>query len=262
MDERQQRDAGFGGGARYASSRPGYPPEVIAEVVAQLGLGPGDVVVDVGAGTGQCTGSLLDAGMGVVAVEPVADMREALRGAHPRADVRDGTAEALPLAAGSVAAYVAAQAFHWFEVPRALAELDRVVAPGGRAALLFNKRDTDPDWMAAWDRLVESVATGPRAASSNWREQVATSGLVEVVHAWSTPNPHHQHREDLIQRFRSSSAIAGLEPDRQEALTAAFEAIIDGEPATAGQDVIAVPYRTECTILARRDASATDTPGS
>jgi ubiquinone/menaquinone biosynthesis C-methylase UbiE len=258
-----ERKAGFaGGGARYAASRPGYPRSVIEEVIEQLGLHPGDLVVDVGAGTGQCTALLLAAGIRVVAVEPVDDLRDTLRAGNPGAEVRVGTAEDLPLDDGSVHGYVAAQAFHWFDVPAALAAFDRVVRPGGRAALLFNRRDTAPSWMAAWDDLVERIATGPRAASSDWRAAVAASQLVEIVHTSSTPNPHHQRRDDLIRRFRSSSAIAAQPEARQAELVRSFEAVIDTDPATAGDEVIAVPYLTDVTILARREPSARPTPRS
>ncbi len=46
----------------------------------------------------------------------------------------DGAGEALPAEDASADAIVVAQAFHWFDVPRALAEFHRVLRPGGRFA--------------------------------------------------------------------------------------------------------------------------------
>jgi len=56
-------------------------------------------------------------------------------------------AEALPFAAGSLDAVVAAQAFRWFDADRALAELARVVRPGGRLGLIRNMRDRGVGWV-------------------------------------------------------------------------------------------------------------------
>lgn len=254
---RSRRETGFGtGAARYASSRPGYPDEVVDAVLTHLDLRCGDRVVEVGAGSGAFTGALLAAGLQVVAVEPVAAMREQLATRHPTADVRDGTAEDLPLGDGEIDGYVAAQAFHWFDAQRALAAFDRVVVPGGRAALVFNHRDIRPAWMAAWDELVEGAREGgPSASSETWRTALDTAALVEEVTRLVVDNPHPQPRAAVIDRFRSSSAVASQPPERQAELVAAFEAILERDPELAGAEEITVPYRTELLVLARGPAA-------
>ena len=73
--------------------------------------------------------------MRIIAIEPLAAMREALSRAVPDVEVLDAVAEDLPLTEGSVDSAVVAQAFHWFDGERALAELGRVLEPAAPIAL-------------------------------------------------------------------------------------------------------------------------------
>src|SRR4051812_36765553 len=119
------RRMSFGGAAEdYAGGRPSYPPDAIAWVLPS----GAQRVLDLGAGTGLLTEQLLAVGMDVIAVEPSADMRAHIAGA---AEVLDGTAETIPVPDASVDAVVAGQAFHWFDVPRAMREIARVLRPRG-----------------------------------------------------------------------------------------------------------------------------------
>src|SRR4051795_1862796 len=130
---------GFASAAdRYDRGRPGYPPEV----VDLLGLAPGARVLDLAAGTGKLTRVLREAGLDVVPVEPLPRMRERIP------EALDGTAEAIPIDDASVDAATIGDAWHWFDRPRAAAELARVVRPGGLVAILWQYPDADrvPVW--------------------------------------------------------------------------------------------------------------------
>ena len=84
-------------------------------------------------------------------MEPVAEMRAALPvGARPV----DGTAEELPLTTASADAVVVAQAFHWFDGDAAVAEIHRVLRPGGALALVWNRRRMDEPLNQAIEELV------------------------------------------------------------------------------------------------------------
>ena len=154
MDDetRASRRTAFGAqAAAYAVGRPGYPAEAVQWVL------PTDpsLVLDLGAGTGRLTERLLDLGVEVVAVEPDAAMR-----AHVPAAARaiDGTAEAIPLDDGSVDAVVVGTAFHWFDVPRAMAEIHRVLRPGGTVGLLWNLLDDDVPWVHRFCDILDAEA--------------------------------------------------------------------------------------------------------
>jgi ubiquinone/menaquinone biosynthesis C-methylase UbiE len=138
----------------YEAARPSYPAEAVAYIVGHGGIGPGRRVLDLAAGTGKLTRLLVPTGAEVVAIEPVAGMRDQLVAQSPDVEVHDGTAEALPLADGSVDAITVAQAFHWFDAPVALAEMRRVLRPRGHLFLVWNIRDRDRDWVREFGDLL------------------------------------------------------------------------------------------------------------
>ena len=159
--------------ANYAAYRPGYPPELIAFLRDELGLGPGSVVADVGSGTGILSGMLLGEGCRVLAVEPNDSMREAAEaalGGDPNFASVNGTAEATTLEDASVDLVTAAQAFHWFDAERARAEVRRILRPRGRAVVVWNNRRTDS---TAFLRDYESLL---RRFGTDYAQVAATYG--------------------------------------------------------------------------------------
>jgi SAM-dependent methyltransferase len=157
----------------YDRGRPGYPGAAIAFLVSRLPAGA--TVLDLAAGTGKLTRPLLDAGLAVVAVEPVAEMRAGLpASARPM----HGTAEAIPLGEGAVDAVAVGQAFHWFEGDAALAEIHRVLRPGGTLALLWNRRLEGDPVNRALDELLEPHRAGaPTHRWDSWRAAFERTNL-------------------------------------------------------------------------------------
>ncbi len=138
---------------RYERGRSGYPPEAVSWLVEVLGIDQGTAVVDLAAGTGKFTRLLVAPAGQVVAVEPVAAMRAELARVVPKARVLGAAAEAIPLRARAVQAITVAQAFHWFDPARALPEMHRILRPGGRVGLIWNRADTSVPWVARLDAL-------------------------------------------------------------------------------------------------------------
>ena len=126
--------------------RPGYPSEVLDLLRAECGLRPNHIVADIASGTGMFTRLLLENGNSVFAVEPNLEMREAgihQLEAYDRLVPVAGTAEETTLRAASVDFVTAAQAAHWFDLPRARAEFVRVLKPDGWCVLIWNERQTE-----------------------------------------------------------------------------------------------------------------------
>jgi SAM-dependent methyltransferase len=145
----------------YERGRPDYALAVPGAIAAELGVPAGGRVLDLAAGTGKLTRALLAAGLDVVAVEPQAPLRAILAGAIGADRVHEGVAEAIPLPDASVAAVTVADGFHWFDQAVALAEISRVLRPGGGLAIL----DTVPDWgHASWAHEVGTLLSGLRPA--------------------------------------------------------------------------------------------------
>jgi ubiquinone/menaquinone biosynthesis C-methylase UbiE len=95
--------------AAYDRARPSYPPDAVAWLTTNLGIGPGRRVVDLAAGSGKLTALIAGAGSSLVAVEPVPAMRARLGDRLPDVPLIGGVAESLPLAAACVDAVVVAR---------------------------------------------------------------------------------------------------------------------------------------------------------
>jgi ubiquinone/menaquinone biosynthesis C-methylase UbiE len=144
-----------------------------ARLVADLaGVGPGDRVVDVGSGPGRFLRETAERGAEAVGVEPSAQMRRVAGWRTPaslrdKVRVVDGTAERLPLADGSATVACALASYHHWEDPEAgLAELCRVLRPGGRlliAERLARSGGRAPRHALTWEWAQELAARAERA---------------------------------------------------------------------------------------------------
>lgn len=207
------------GAAAYEMARPGYPDEAVAALAAELGVASGTRVCDLAAGTGKLTRRLVELGASVVAVEPVDAMRDQLMRAVPEVEAVEGTAESIPLPDASVDVVTVAQAFHWFDAPAALAEIARVLKPGGGLALLWNERDDATAWVAEMSRIIRwHERTVSRYQHVDWAEVVAASQrftpLEEQSIRWAQP----MTRAVLADRVRSISYIAVMPSSERERL--------------------------------------------
>ena len=232
--------------ASYESGRPTYPPAAVAMLVRELSLGTRSVVLDLAAGTGKLTALLVGTGARVVAVEPVAEMRAILERALPGVRALSGTAEAIPLPAGSVDDVTVAQAFHWFRGDEALAEIHRVLRPGGGLALLWNDRDTSVGWVGRLTEIMEPYrGDTPGYRESSWRVAFERTTLFgRLAHA----EYRHVHRlspEGVVARVASVSFVATLPELERERVLGEVKELLATDPDTRGRAEIELPYRTD-----------------
>jgi SAM-dependent methyltransferase len=208
----------------------------VGALAAELGVGPGAAVLDLAAGTGKLTRALLAAGLDVVAVEPQAPLRERLAAIIGSERVRDGFAEAIPLPDASVDAVTVADGFHWFDQAQALAEIRRVLRPGGGLAVLA----TVPDWGgASWAHelgaLIERMRPEhPGFDGPPWQE------AVRQARGWTAPRqirvttsqPVDSRR--IVDYVASMSFVAAL-PEAQRAECLAQVAALVSEGVTPAE---------------------------
>jgi SAM-dependent methyltransferase len=200
--------------AEYERTRPDYPDAVLES----LPVPPEATVLDVGAGTGKLTRVLARRYARVIAVEPLNGMRSILERAVPGVEALAGRAEEIPLPDASVDAVFAAQAFHWFANDAAVAEIARVLHPGGLFCLVWNSADESrpsPLPQAYRDYLDElraekSAGDGPPFA------EVIGRGPFGEVHESSVAHDHVLDRQGLLDNARSVSWIASRPDDEHE----------------------------------------------
>jgi len=245
---------GFARGAdTYARGRPGFPAAVQTWLRDELRLQPGRTVLDLGAGTGKFTVELVATGAKVFAVDPVAAMLDKLRVSAPSATALAGDAESIPVPDETCDAVVCAQSFHWFATRTALAEIRRVLKPGGALGLIWNVRDESVDWVAKLTRVIAPYeGDAPRMASGNWRRVFPAPGF-GALREWRFPHGHTGPPERVIvDRVASISFIAALPPQQRARVLDEVRALIAATPTLAGAKEVTFPYVTSAHCCARQ----------
>jgi len=141
FDQHRARRGLFGNDvASYDAGRPGYPEHVYELLRTRCGLRAGRRVLEIGPGTGQATGRLLDGGGQVTAVELSGDMADLLRlkFQHGELKIAVGVFEDVELDPGSFDLVVAATAFHWVPTAAGLQRCADLLKSGGWLALWWN----------------------------------------------------------------------------------------------------------------------------
>ena len=232
----------------YEESRPGYPAEAIEWLRAKLQLGPESTLVDLAAGTGKLTRLLTPTGATVIAIEPVEEMRDALRSTTPDANAREGTAEQTGIPGSSADAVTVAQAFHWFHAPKALAEIHRILRAEGRLALVWNIRDLDDPTQRGLDDLFTPYrgdTPSHRAATGATRSRPARSSRALRPSASPTSKPSTPTPSSAVSPPPASSPTSPIP-------SAATSSIRPAPSPPTSRTGFPFPYTTEIEILDRR----------
>ncbi|WP_327041916.1 class I SAM-dependent methyltransferase [Micromonospora ureilytica] len=238
MTEQLLRSSFGAAATAYAEHRPDYAQ---AAVRWALEPAPGLRVLDLGAGTGKLSATLVAVGADVVAVEPDPAMLTELRRALPGVRALPGSAESIPLPDASVDAVLAGNALHWFDMAVAGAEIARVLAPGGVLAGLWNIMDDRIDWVAGLERVSGSAAIGPRDTLGSWRAATAgmlvpSTGLIARFRsAEQVEFPHDQRRtaDSLVATLATRAGMLVMPDEERAATLGRIRAFLGSRPETA-----------------------------
>jgi SAM-dependent methyltransferase len=227
----------------YDGLRPQAPQQAVDWLVP-----PGcEVAVDVGAGTGLFTRTLVGRAAQVIAVEPDARMRTVLTARSPGVRVVEGRGESIPLPDASADAVFVSSAWHWMDGERAVPEIGRVLRDGGRFGLIWTSRDREVDWVRNLDRL-------PGQDTSDAESNDRIRRRLDIV----LPEPPIFHDvaretfrfgrtmtvEDVVAMMGTYSRVIVASPDeRTRRLT---QARADLAARFPGADTIEVPMRAWC----------------
>jgi SAM-dependent methyltransferase len=249
MGDNEESATSFGSMAgTYDRVRPG-PARAAVDWLVPPGCA---LAVDLAAGTGLFTRALESRAEQVVAVEPDERMRRVLAARSPRVRVLDGRAEDIPLADGSADAVLVSHAWHWFDPERAVPEIARVLADGGRLGVLWTSRDRGEDWVTGLDvigspdeprtpdqvmerRSRQHTVTMPAGAPFRGAE-TASFGFERVISV-----------DDALGWLATASQVITADPqDRAAGLARARAALQARAFLAGGTELVSMPMRSWC----------------
>ena len=231
--------------AAYAEYRPGYAEAAVRWALEPAATREPPRVLDLAAGTGKLTATLVRLGAEVTAVEPDPAMLAELRRELGSVRSLPGTAEDIPLPGASVDAVLVGQAMHWFDLDRAIPEIARVLTPGGVLAALWNVDDDRTGWVA---RLAEISKGKSNVTLLRWRDSAARarqervaasgSGYFEPPETREFENGQRRTADSLLATIATHSNLLVLtEPDRARLLAQVRE-FLYAQPETATGEFI------------------------
>lgn len=199
----RSRRTSFDRAARlYDEARPGYPEELIADVVALSGIPEGGRILEIGCGTGQATLPFARRGYRMLCLDIGPELATVAAGklrAFPAVEVRAAAFEDWEPAGGLFDLVISGTAFHWVDQRVGLKKAAAALGPGGALALFWNlhaNRDSR-FFRAAQDvyrRLAPELESprGGQAQFESWFEgragKIRAGGFRDVVerrYSWS-----------------------------------------------------------------------------
>jgi SAM-dependent methyltransferase len=200
----------------YHRHRPSYPAELIDWILTTASLAPPATVADIGCGTGISTRLFAERGFDVVGVDPNEPMLERARDAGG-ARYQKGEAVATGLPDRSMDLVTVAQAFHWFDIPKALAEIARILRPRRWSAAFWNVRALANAFMVEYDELLRRYSREYAILESHeqtGRVIAAAPGVLDPREA-EFGNAQRLDREGFLGRVYSSSYVVHGVDDRE-----------------------------------------------
>jgi SAM-dependent methyltransferase len=237
----------------YDAARPRYPDQLY-DAVADLSAVAwrGARVADVGAGTGIASRAILARGARVVAVDIGEGVLGVLRDRDAAPVAVIGDAHHLPLRAAAVDLVTFAQAWHWVDVPRAAAEVARVLRPGGALAVWWNEVDAVGEpW---WDEQQERLEAGSPGYVRSYRErpygdELAATGAFAAVTAWHGRWQREIDLDTYERWLRSKSYVAALGDGLADFLAAERESLSRAFP----DGIVREPFAVRLWVARRGD---------
>jgi SAM-dependent methyltransferase len=245
MDWEAQRTS-FG---EFASAYDAYRPEWPAATAAWLtgtedggpAAGAALDVLDLGAGTGKLTRSLVAAGHRVTAVDVSDGMLAVLAARLPEVRTVQASAEELPLPDASFDVVTVAQAWHWFDPSVVAAQCARVLRPGGQLAVGWHLHAPAEPLDAQVRALVGSSEYQDRSAIQNRTALELPAPFAEIER--TTFDHELRTTPEGLAAVVSTWSYVAVREDRDQVL-AAVEQV--GHRVADAEGMVTMPHITYC----------------
>lgn len=231
VDPRQLREIFDEDAELYDAARPGYPDQLVDDLIALGGITPGEVLLEIGCGTGQLTVSLARRGFRIICVE--LGERLAALARHnlkefPQVAVENAAFEVWDPAGEAFRMVVAATAWHWLEKDVRYAKAAALLELGGSLAIVTTDHvfpeDGDPFFKEIQD-VYEAIGEGdggggpsPPENIADLREEIEAVGLFDDVevrrYVWS----QSYSADEYIAVLNTYSGHRAMEPATRDLL--------------------------------------------
>jgi SAM-dependent methyltransferase len=241
--------------ADYDAVRPGYPRELIKDLLRLSGVPESGAILEVGCGTGQLTVPLAERGYAITAVE-LSHALSLLAATNlkpfPDATVVCADFERWEVNPAAYDVVVSAQAFHWIEPSIGYPKAHVALRPGGHLALIWNLfPGSDAPVHRALDEVyrecVPQLRRDPGLRSLEARvertiEEVRSSGLFDEPDVRRYPWTAPYTTADYLKLLRTFSDHLALDPDDFDRLLASVRSTVDRFGGTIERPLIATLF--------------------
>ena len=226
-DSRLYYRATFGDDAdAYDRSRPVAPGIVFEDMMAMAGLEVGDMVLEIGPGTGQATSKLAERGLKVLAIELGASLAAKARSKlanYGDVEVLNADFETWDSSGRTFASVFACNSFHWIDPELRFAKSAFLLLPGGHLVHMSMAWvvpddadrfwwDVQDDYMAATGRRDDPAASHPDRVL-DFGPVVDDCGLFKPSETRRYPFSVMFSTGDYLANLSTQSGIKEFEPE-------------------------------------------------
>lgn len=229
-------------------SKPSYPKEAIRLLRNVLGIISGKNVLDLAAGTGKLSESLLDTNIQLKAIEPEEETRRIYANLFPQITLLNGEAESIPLPENSIDVVLLGTPFHCFNETKVLSEIVRVLKSKGGLGLIWNVIDDNIEWVKKTYHILDEIYENQLPYQGSWDWKTAfndnSNSFLPLQHR-TISFSYLGKVSHLIDNLLSTHCVFSLSQEKQDYLTKEICQLLELPMTKTNENELLIPYRTE-----------------